>query len=118
MAAAHEFAVEVDSGSDPIHVRVRGELDMSNAPALTAALTQAGTGGGTVVADLSGVTFLDSSALGALVASARALAADGGRMEIGARSAVVERVLEITGLASGTDELDVRPLGSGGPGDG
>jgi anti-anti-sigma factor len=56
---------------------------------------------------------MDSSALSAVVASARALSAAGQRLELGERSPVVERVLEITGLDKGTDGFDVTPSSDG-----
>ena len=77
MAPPQDFGVTIEPGADRVVVRIRGDLDMSNADVLTEALTEAGAVGGTVVADLSGVTFMDSSALSAVVASARALAVVG-----------------------------------------
>ena len=66
-----------------------------------------------VVADMSGVTFMDSSALSAVVASARALSSSGKRLELGERSPVVERTLQITGLDKGTDDFHVQPAADG-----
>jgi anti-sigma B factor antagonist len=109
MAPPQEFGVTIEPGTDAVVVRVRGDLDMSHADVLTETLTEAGAVGGTVVADLSAVTFIDSSALGALVASGRTLVAAGQRLAIGDRSPVVERILEITGMAKGTDDFDVHP---------
>jgi len=113
MAAPQDFGVTIEPGTDVVTVRIRGDLDMSNADVLTATLTEAGAVGGTVVADLSGVTFMDSSALNAVVASGRALAASGNRLSVGNRSPVVERILEITGLVKGTDDFDVQPAQDG-----
>ena len=114
MAAPQDFGVTVEPGADGVVVRVRGDLDMSNTGVLTEALTEAGAVGTHVTADLSGVTFMDSSALNALVASARVLSDAGQRLALGERSAVVERILEITGLAKGTDDFDVHPVRDGG----
>jgi anti-sigma B factor antagonist len=118
MAAPQDFGVTIEPGADCVVVRIRGDLDMSNAEVLTEALTEAGAVGGTVVADLSAVTFMDSSAVSAVVASARALSSSGKRLQLGKRSPVVERVLEITGLDTGTDDFDVQPAGDGGATDG
>ena len=81
---------------------------MSAAPELTNAIGKV-AGATTVVLDLSGVTFLDSSAIGALVGSGRELGESGARLQIGPRSDIVERVLEITGLAETSDAFDVLP---------
>ncbi|MEQ1786967.1 MAG: STAS domain-containing protein [Acidimicrobiales bacterium] len=118
MATPQEFEVTVDAGADAVVVAVSGDLDMSNAGALTDALTQAGGSGAVVVADLSAVTFIDSSAVSALLESARALSDAGGRLAVGPRSAMVARVLDITGLSTGTDDLDVHALPEGPTADG
>jgi anti-sigma B factor antagonist len=113
MPAPQDFEVTIEPGADRVVVRIQGDLDMSNAEALGEALTKAGGAGDAVVADLTGVTFMDSSALSALVASARALSAADTRLTLGDRSSVVERVLEITGLADGSEDLDVQPAPEG-----
>lgn len=109
MPSSQSFAIEVaDPGAADRQVRVRGELDMSTAPELSAALIRAGEGGpGSITLDLSGVTFLDSSAIGALIAAGQELGASGQKLQIGPRSAIVSRVLEITGLTEDSDAFDV-----------
>ena len=108
--SSSEFAVEVGSlDAGAAVIRVRGELDMSTSPELTAAVSRAGAGATTVQLDLSAVTFLDSSAIGALVSAGSELAEAGHRLQIGLRSDIVNRVLEITGLAEPSDAFDVLP---------
>jgi anti-sigma B factor antagonist len=109
MASPQGFTVEIDDqDADDVSIRVKGELDMAATPGLTEAIAGA-TRGGKVTLDLSGVTFLDSSAIGALVASGREVSEAGGRLQIGPRSAIVARVLEITGLAEASEAFDVLP---------
>lgn len=109
MSSPQGFAVEVsDQDAGAVGIRVRGELDMSAAPGLTEAIAKV-KDGATVVLDLSGVTFLDSSAIGALVGCGREITEGGGRLQIGPRSDIVRRVLEITGLAEPSDAFDVLP---------
>src|SRR6187455_2073117 len=110
MATPEGFAIAVDSGADRTVVTVRGELDMSNAPTLVDTLTRDAGVGAKVVVDLSGVTFIDSSAIGGLVSAGQTLADAGGRLAIGPRSDTVFRVLEITGLAQGTDAFDLEDV--------
>ena len=102
------FTVEVDDpDSDRVVIRVKGELDMAATPTLSEAIL----GQGDVAhihLDLSGVTFLDSSAIGTLVASGREVGERGSRLEIGARSDIVTRVLEITGLGESSEAFDVQ----------
>lgn len=102
------FSVEVDAPQEGATViRVRGELDMSTSPELAKAVTTAGADTDRVRLDLTDVTFLDSSAIGALVAVGGELAQGGSRLQIGPRSDIVNRVLEITGLAEPSDAFDV-----------
>jgi anti-sigma B factor antagonist len=91
-------------------ITVRGELDLASAPALAEALQRtAGEGTQPVTLDLAGVTFIDSSALRALVLAGRELA-DGGRtLQIGPRSEMVARVLSMTSLDQHTEAFQVLP---------
>jgi len=112
MSSPQGFAVEVsDADGKAVRIVVQGELDMSVAPGLSDAITSASGDGVTVLLDMSGVTFLDSSAIGALVASGREVTEAGGRLQVGPRSDIVTRVLEITGLAEPSDAFDVLPEG-------
>jgi len=78
-------------------VRVEGELDMATAPALEEALVETGFSE-RVVIDLTGCTFLDSSAVRLLVASVRDSEAAGGQLELVAPEPGVLKVLEISGV--------------------
>lgn len=106
------FAVEVDEPQDGvIRVRASGELDMSTAPRMAEAISDAGRVGAVakVVLDLSEVSFLDSSAIGAIVGSGLELKEAGGRLSIGPRSEIVAKILEITGLTGSSESFDVLP---------
>lgn len=76
------------------HVVVRGELDMSNEPELAAAFETARRPEGAVVVDMSGVSFIDSSALRALVRFHTA----GEGLVVRHPSAPVSRLLQLTKL--------------------
>jgi len=80
-------------------LHVEGELDIGSADALRAALDEAETQGDIVRIDARGVQFLDSTALGVLLASAQRLAARGGRLELMNASPAVRRVLDMTLIA-------------------
>lgn len=80
-------------------VVVEGELDLATAPRFESVLGNAASAdGATVEVDLSGVSFVDSSGLRAIVATARDLEQRGGRLRISAMSAAARRVLEVAGL--------------------
>lgn len=77
-----------------------GELDMDAAPlAFTAVADAIQAGDPHVVLDLSGVEFIDSSGLKALVAAHHAALERAVRLEIRAPSNAVRDVLALTGLA-------------------
>jgi anti-sigma B factor antagonist len=98
------FAISTGIGDAGQHVvTVAGELDLSTAPRLREALrlVEAEMGGSArpVELDFSGVTFIDSTALGIIVAAhSRYGMLAGSGLQISAASAVVIRVLEISGL--------------------
>ena len=61
------FGVEVVNANGRAIVSLRGEIDMSCGPALRDALSAAQQGSPDVIVDLSGVTFMDSTGLNALI---------------------------------------------------
>jgi anti-sigma B factor antagonist len=88
-------------GSDARAVRlvVKGELDIANAPHLDAALERAFAEADDVVLDLSGVEFIDSSGLYAVVIAVREAPASGKRLRISASlSAQVQRLFDLAGM--------------------
>lgn len=88
----------VDSGAV---LTLAGEIDMTSAPQLRQQLADLfGQGVRTIVVDLSRVTFLDSSGLGALVAAHHELAGDGGRLKLAAATPQVQKILQITRLGN------------------
>jgi anti-anti-sigma factor len=87
--------------------RLEGELDMATADDLSQLLRDASTTGGPIVLDFSGVSFMDSSGLRALLE--RAGKPNGnGPVVILNPSDQVRRVLEIS-IPGGTPGLEVRP---------
>lgn len=80
-------------------VTAAGEIDAHSARALREALVAA-IAGGTIrlVADLSDVTFMDSSGLGVLVGKLKDARVRGGELHIVAVQERVLRVFQITGL--------------------
>jgi anti-sigma B factor antagonist len=88
---------EVDT--DRAVVRCEGRLNMVSAPALREAVTGVVSTGRTHVAvDLSGVDFMDSSGLGALVGCLKSARQAGGDLRIAAPSAQVLMVLKLSNI--------------------
>jgi anti-sigma B factor antagonist len=99
------LGVVVDFGSGTTVVSARGELDVATVPllreALAGAQSPARTGltlGAPLVLDLSALTFIDASGLGTLVHVAEQVQTQGGRLVLQRPSAIVLKVLGITGL--------------------
>lgn len=92
---------ELDGGTGVLEAQ--GDLDLSSAPKLKWALADLLEGGhANVVIDLSGVGFIDSTALGVLVGAQRNRG--GTRMALVCANADVLKIFELTGL-DGTFEI-------------
>jgi anti-sigma B factor antagonist len=77
-----------------------GEIDLQNAPQVRERLTHLRSQGRRVVViDLSGVEFLDSSALGMFVGAQQDFGADGGGLRIACPPPHAQKVFRITRLA-------------------
>jgi anti-sigma B factor antagonist len=80
-------------------VTVTGELDLYSAPGLRERLWPvAEHATGTVIVDLSGVAFIDSTALGVLAAAAKLMRESGTELVVASGDPRLHRLLEITGL--------------------
>ena len=77
---------------------VAGEIDMQTAGLLRRHVTDLGVDAGTLVLDLEGVGFVDSSGLGALVGIKKQQEKGGGQLLIGRLSQPVARLFEITNM--------------------
>jgi len=89
-----------------------GEIDTLTAPTFEAAAEAMEGGRGiTVVFDMSGVTFMDSTGLTIIAATLRRLQRLGGRLCIRGASPMMCRLLEITGIVQ-SEILEIRPIGS------
>lgn len=87
-------------------VSVVGELDTEVADRLRDAGLAAATGADGFAMDLSGVDFIDSSGLAALIAINNALQATGSHLTVLRPSRPVRRILEITGLNTAFTVVD------------
>lgn len=80
-------------------LHLRGELDVATAATAIREVAVAAESSPTVTVDLSGLTFIDSSGLNALVRIRRLSDADAGRaVTLRAPSAAIRKALDITGL--------------------
>lgn len=86
-------------------LHVVGEIDSSTVGDLVARLTPLPGEAGDIVLDLSEVRFIDSSGLRALIETHRQAAENGRRLVLKDPSAIVNRLLDISGL---TTYLNIR----------
>jgi anti-sigma B factor antagonist len=95
--AAGPFSIRTDAGADVAVVTASGEIDISTAEAFGLELERAlSRGTESVVLDLEGVSFIDSTGLTALL---KAIEGSNGRLRVvRSLSRAVERTLEVSGL--------------------
>lgn len=93
-----EFVVDERLEGDDRIVAAQGELDLHTAPRLAAALAPHVDAGEWVIADLTAVTFMDSSGVAVLVNALAAARGTGAELVVVAPEPRVRRVLAITGL--------------------
>jgi anti-sigma B factor antagonist len=103
-----EFEVSIDEHAEAYSVvAVRGEVDLHTAPKFQSAIERAGRPDGTtVVVDMSGVAFMDSTALSALVRAKDSLLEQGTSLRLAAPSRAVQRIFSVTGFE---DYFDIFP---------
>ena len=75
------LSITTEAREDPAVMHVSGDLDVYSAPQLKEALEGTGLAGKTVILDLSQVHFIDSTALGVLVATLQQSRAQEGELE-------------------------------------
>ena len=97
----HEFKVERSSEGDVHVVQAAGELDASSAERLRDAFDEIfAEGHSSVVVDLEGISFIDSSGLSVLIYGYKQAGKRDGTLTLRAPSAAVLRLLDLTGQRS------------------
>ena len=93
-----EFVIsEERSSTGTAVIVVSGEADLHDAPELRGVLrTVLDRGVASLVIDLSGVTFVDSTTLGVLLATSRRMKAQGGNLRVVISSREIRRLFELT----------------------
>jgi anti-sigma B factor antagonist len=96
------LGLEIDEGErDGVHtLALRGELDMAAVPSLEAEVRHlCANGARGITLDLSGLSFIDSTGLAAIVLVSRLCHKAGCAFELVRGPRAVQRLFEITGLA-------------------
>lgn len=93
--------VQVAYRDGTLTMTLTGEVDLDSAPRLHQAVQEADAPWGThMVADLSGVTFMDSTGVHALLACYERAQDHGGTLSVTGAHGLVERVLYLSGVLS------------------
>ncbi len=96
------FACHVEPDRSRVRVVPEGELDLATVEALEREVDSLlDSGFRSILVDLRGVTFLDSSGLRYLLMLARAAGTDGFRLELVHGDANVRRIFELSGTLDG-----------------
>jgi anti-anti-sigma factor len=80
-------------------ISVRGDLDIVTSPQLDECLSEASRGSDQLILDLSGVEFMDTSALAVIVGHWKKAEASGGTLSLAGARYRYTKTLWITGLA-------------------
>jgi anti-sigma B factor antagonist len=117
---AVEFSAWEEPVDDDTHVvAVRGEIDIFTAPEFKSLIAGAiDAGRDTIIVDLAGATFIDSSSLGVLISAHRRLGLRDGRLIIACDVPEVRKTFTITGLDAVLRIVDTRDDALTSPGEG
>ena len=95
------FNISVRAGCGAVVLHIDGEFDMSEVETFRSCVDEIITSCDTaVVIDLAGVTFIDSSAIQALLNAGRCLAGKGRELRLQHLTAPVARIFELAGLSN------------------
>ncbi|MDP9455654.1 MAG: hypothetical protein CYG60_24410 [Actinobacteria bacterium] len=102
-----DFKVSIDEHADAYSiVVVHGEVDLHTAPKVQYAIERGAEGVKTVVVDMAGVGFMDSTALSTLMRAKEKLEKDGTVLRLTAPSDAVQRIFDVTGFG---DYFEIYP---------
>src|SRR4051812_17238273 len=96
--AAGLLGVRVEDDPPVVRIRLSGELDLGTVPRLRQEVDGRARAGQTMVIDLSGLDFVDSMGLAALVRAQHRARARGARLQLVAGPRAVHAVFVLTGL--------------------
>jgi anti-anti-sigma factor len=95
-----ELSMTSERSGDVHNIRLFGELDLASAGAVERELERAeATDAESIVLDLSGLTFMDSTGVRLLATANARSRADANRLTLRRGPAAVQRVLELTAVA-------------------
>jgi anti-sigma B factor antagonist len=91
--------IKTENRGGALVYRLRGSLDIATSPSARAALVEAASKGRQdIIIDLTGLEFLDSTGLGALIGAHRRALERGAEIRLAVGEGQIARLLNITGL--------------------
>lgn len=94
-----ELTVQSERRGDVHTIKLAGELDLANAAQVEQQLKRAeATDAATIMLDLSGLSFIDSTGIGLLICAQGRSRADSNRLTMLRGPAAVQRVFDICGV--------------------
>jgi anti-sigma B factor antagonist len=101
MQPPKQLVIETDVGADGLRLALVGELDLSTAAELEAAIAEvcAADGASQITLDLDGLSFVDSAGLRAILGAGATCTRHGCDFQLTHGQEPVERLFELTGLA-------------------
>ncbi len=91
--------IKTEHNGDALIFRLKGSLDLATSPIVRAALLEAtNEGKHEIIVDLTQVSFIDSTGLGALIGGHRRAMENHGSVSLVILEGPIERLLNITGL--------------------
>jgi anti-sigma B factor antagonist len=98
--------VDIEQRDATTVVTVSGDLDLASAPSLDESLRRSEDGTHTMLLDLRGLTFMDSSGLRVILAADARARSRGGRLVLVAGPPGVQRVFQLTLLDTRLEFVD------------
>lgn len=95
-----ELGIDIrnENHGESVVYRLFGNLDIATAPTVRAALLEASETAHDIIVDLTGLEFIDSTGLGALIGAHRRALEHDGKVRLVVREGPIARLLNITGL--------------------
>jgi anti-sigma B factor antagonist len=101
------FEIRISDGGDRYIIQPRGDLDLATKDELHEALRAAlDRGAKTVLLDLSGLTFIDSSGIGVINLGVRMASERRREFVLRRGQARIQRIFEVTGIADRLPFID------------
>jgi anti-sigma B factor antagonist len=97
-ANSGRVTIDVDATAEATVLTVHGEIDMDTIDQLTAALSTV-VPTAHVLVDLADVSYMDSGGLRSLLTAKTEIERQGGNLRVTTASAIVDRLIEIAGVA-------------------